>query len=573
MKKTVIIVTIFACLLTGGYVYLRFHFLRAKDYKPVAAKAKSPLDLRPAVIAKLQQLVKDGSKGLYRLDVATIEPGLLASTLDVGKTTLSVDTPSMRHLDSLRLLPDNIITLQFDSLHVTGLSLADLLHVRHLDVSNITLRNPIINMYHKLRPYNKAKRLATDTLTLYQAIRQDADYVKIGDILISGGTLIVTSQQRKKTVNKFHAITLALHDILIDSSTQTDAARFLFAKHATLAAKNYVIPTADSMYYVKADDIKISAEQHHITFTNLELKPRYSREGFERRQQYRTNLYHVLLPQVQLYDADWLALMNSERVLAKKMVLPRGSYSIFFDKTLPLPKINLDNFPQQLLMHVAIPFSVQTVQLQHFHVEFVEYNPDTKRTGTALFDLYNSHFDHVSNITNEIKKHPIATATINASFMQHVPLTAVFTFNLAKAKTGVFTADIHMDSVGHQTLNPMAEALALFSIKRGTMQEATAHVEGDNFGTKGNIEFYYRDLHVTPLKKADASGKMKKRRITSFIANTLVIKKDNLKDGKARTRSFAVTRDHHENFFSLVWVSLLTGILETVGVPVKLVVH
>ena len=53
------------------------------------------LDLRPAIIAKLQQVIKDGSQGLYILSVEQLQPDVLASKLDVIDGTISIDTVAM----------------------------------------------------------------------------------------------------------------------------------------------------------------------------------------------------------------------------------------------------------------------------------------------------------------------------------------------------------------------------------------------------------------------------------------------------------------------------------------------
>lgn len=61
MKKIIAVITRLVLILGLTYLYPRFHILKAKNFKSVVAKEKNAVDLRPALIAKLQQLVKDGS--------------------------------------------------------------------------------------------------------------------------------------------------------------------------------------------------------------------------------------------------------------------------------------------------------------------------------------------------------------------------------------------------------------------------------------------------------------------------------------------------------------------------------
>ena len=83
----------------------------------------------------------------------------------------------------------------------------------------------------------------------------------------------------------------------------------------------------------------------------------------------------------------------------------------------------------------------------------------------------------------------------------------------------------------------------------------------------------YSDLHITPLKKdKEEKGKLKSKSFTSFFANAVLIKNENSPGKNFRSPVFMVTRDHHANFFNLIWTSVLTGILKTIGIPVKLVI-
>src|SRR5450759_958005 len=126
-KKLMIIGAILFLLIVGGYLYIRFGYLKAKDFKPDTSKQKSIIDLRPAIIAKLQQLVKDGSNGLYILSIEKTEPHVLSSKLDVLNASIRIDTAAMFYLDSLKLLPDDIFTFHFSTLHVDGIGIDDCL--------------------------------------------------------------------------------------------------------------------------------------------------------------------------------------------------------------------------------------------------------------------------------------------------------------------------------------------------------------------------------------------------------------------------------------------------------------
>ncbi|MEP6596263.1 MAG: hypothetical protein ABJA71_09970 [Ginsengibacter sp.] len=569
MKRKIAIVLLVAVLIiAGGFFYIKYHFLKAKDFKPVTSKAKSIIDLRPSVIAKLQQVVKDGSNGLYILSIEKIDPDVLASKLIVVNAGIRIDTAAMLHLDSLKKLPDDIFKIHFDSLHIDGMGIEDLINKNSVEITGISISKPVIEVYHKTRAYNKAERKRNDTLSLYHRIKGRMNKISIGSIRIDNGIFITYDVDRKKKASKFNNITLRINDLLIDSSTQFDAKRFMFAKHATIDARNYMIPTPDSLYYFKTAAISIAAEQHTLTLHDAELNPRGNRRQFEGKLQFRKEMYHVNFPKVVLSGVDWWAIMNHESFIAKKGEITGGTYTIFLDRSLPKsPAIKLDNFPHQLLMKIPVPVSVNKLTISHVNVSYEEYNPDARQGATAFFD-------NTSNINTDIKKHPVATFAGTGLFMHHIPISARFTFDLSKYKTGDYSADVHMDKLDNLTINPIAEPLGLFSVKSGTIQQGTAHIDGNNFNAKCKIAMAYTDLHVKPLKKADENGQLKKKHMTGFFANVFLIKNANpIKGKELRQPDFSVERDYHANFFNVIWISILTGILKTIGVPVKFVIH
>src|SRR5258706_8864920 len=107
MKRVYYIVTIVIIILViTAYLLTRFSILKTNNPKPDLSKSKSPIDLRSLIIAKLQQLVKEGSDSLYNLSIEALEPDILKSTVDIFNLTLKPDTAAFKKSDSLKKAPD-----------------------------------------------------------------------------------------------------------------------------------------------------------------------------------------------------------------------------------------------------------------------------------------------------------------------------------------------------------------------------------------------------------------------------------------------------------------------------------
>jgi hypothetical protein len=573
VKKALIIAGIFLFAACAGFIYIKQDLLKTRDFKPDNSKAKTILDLRPSIIAKLQQIVKDGSNGLYILSIDKIEPDVLSSKLDVIDGSISVDTAAMAQLDKLEKLPDDVLHIKFHSLHIDGIGITDLLHKKNIDITGAYLNDPVISIYHKARPYNKEKHKENDSLTLYQRLMGQMKKISITAININHGLLIIHDVEQHDRITRFNDITIRMNDVLIDSSTQYDATRFLFAKHAVLETRNYVFPTPDSLYFVKLGKISLVGESHTVTVLNAQLQHRGSRQEFEKKLPRRDEMYDVVLPKVVLSGVNWWDLVNREKIFSKRTEIYGGTVSVFSDKSLPLGSGQpMNHFPHQLVMMIPVPVLVSQLRVHQLKVIFRQYNPETRSIGMVTCTNINGSAEHITNIPGEIKRSPYTLLSARALLMGKVPFTAKFKFDLSKYRSGQFTVDVAMDSLDKNIVNPIAQPLGRFIVKNGQMQHGTTHIEGDNFNLHGTIEVYYTDLHLTPLKSDSANGALKKNHLKSFFANTVFIKNANPQAGELRDPAFTVGRDHHQNFVAYIWTAILTGLCKTIGVPVKLVV-
>jgi hypothetical protein len=222
-------------------------------------------------------------------------------------------------------------------------------------------------------------------------------------------------------------------------------------------------------------------------------------------------------------------------------------------------------------MEIKLPVSVGKIKLHNMSVVYEELSDVSAKTGTVYFDNINGE---MHNFTNgpAMAKGKNLTFNAKALFMKQVPMNVAFVFNLAKYKTGNFSADINAGAIKYSLLNKLAEPLGLFSIKSGEVQKTTAHMVGDNLNVSSDFVMLYNNLYVIPLKRDDEAKKgLKKKKIIGAIANLLIIKNDNPgKKDELRKFKYVVQRKQHPNFFSQLWKSLLVGILKTIGAPEKL---
>jgi hypothetical protein len=570
MRKTLLFGLIIIMVLIGGYLYLRYSVLKSKDFTPDISKSESPLDLRPALIAKLQQLVKDGSNGLYNLRVTQVEPSITNSEIDFTGVVLTPDTLALAQLDGQQMAPDDVFKISFKKLHISGIGIGDMLNKKDLNLNSILLENPVVEVFNKERSYNAGKRLQNDTLTLYQKIAKHFKTISIDNISVKNGT-IVSHVSKTNETNRYNNVSIKLDNIQIDSSTQYDQSRFLFAKNANLSLGKYSVPTADGLYFLGCSSIIVSADNQTLTATNVELTPRFTKQAFQKQISRRKDRYDIKIPKLVLSGVDWWKLANKEKLFARQADIYNGSLSDYVDMSKPQKPLELNNYPHQAIMKIKMPVSIDKIKMHNMSVVYEELSDASSKTGTVYFDKISGELRNFTNVPAMAKGKNL-TFNAKAIFMKKVPMNVAFNFNLAKYKTGNFSADISAGAISYALLNQLAEPLGLFSLKSGEVQKATAHMVGDNFKVNSDFLMLYNDLYIIPMKKDDeAKNGLKKKKIIGAIANLLIIKNSNPdKSGEIRNLKYVVPREQYPNFFSHLWKTMLRGIITTIGAPAKL---
>lgn len=570
MKKIYFVLIAVAVLVISAYLYLRYSVLKTKDFKPDTSKSVSPLDLRPAIIAKLQQIVKDGSHGLYNLSIGELEPGIVASTVKVLNAVLTPDSAVLSELDKARRAPDDVFKISFSSLRIRGIGIHDLLHRDEINMDSIYFSRPVIEIYHTSRAYNRPGKQNNDSLTIYRQLMKNMKRIFIGNILIEHGTVINHNISGNNRTSRFNDVMIKFSNVLIDSTTQYVRDRFLFAEGADISFKDYSFPTADSLYYFKAASVSISVSQHKTTILNLSLTPRGSREQFEKKLPGRQDMYTLRVPKITLDDIDWYSILNEDKILIREGTVWNCNFSDYFNRSLPEgPSSGNNNFPHQLLMRMALPVYIQKINLKNCAVRYEEFNPASGASGTIYFDDVNGQLSNITNMREYIRRNSKMKLSATALFLRTSRLSTVFNLDLKNYKKGNFAVDVSLGKIDSTAINPAAGPLGLVSVKRGHIKKVDVHISGTNAGATGRLLLLYDDLHLVPLKK-DKEGQIKKRSFTDFLANLILIRNANPANGKQeRFGKCDFKRSPNSSFFNLIWKTVLTGVLNTIGLPVK----
>jgi hypothetical protein len=551
MKKYLIIIPLVLLALAAAvFIYLKDRKL--KDFEPV-------------IIDKLAELVREGTNGLYRLEIGSLEVDLIGSRISLVNARLLPDSTTLLQMERENRAPNDVIFLSVDRMNIEGAAPAAFMQSRMLELDTLIITNPKIEIHHTRRDYNKT--VVKDTTPVEKRILDKIDRIKLDRLLIQDAQLVHINISNNNKRNHLDSVTIDIQDILIDSASVKETDRLLYAREILIRMQNYEYRSPDSIYIVKADEVFISATKRDMLFSKVELKPRLSRKDFVKKQREVKELYSVYFNEIRFESVDWWAFANEEGLVADSAILSGGKLEVYCNRALPpYSGSKVGNYPHQALMKIPFDVNIKKLDVRNFDVAYVEYNPKSGQEGTLSFRNVRGEIRNATNMQSAIAENPRMTAKASASLLGEVSIYADFRFDLNKHESGSFGVDIAMNAVDGTKLNKVTHPLGLFSIKEGQIKSLKAHIEGSNHKGTGRVDLLYSGLKVLPLKQDD-EGELKERGFLGFLANAFVVKSDNLPGPNQRVARVEYQRETNKSFFALIWKTLLTGMLESIGAP------
>ncbi|MBC8035185.1 MAG: hypothetical protein H7Y03_13630 [Chitinophagaceae bacterium] len=551
MKKFLVIFLILGILVAGGLFYLKQRKLR---------------DFEPEIKQRLARLVHDASKGLYKLEMERLEIDLLKSKLTLVKAHLVPDSAMYASLEKQEKAPNDLFDIYLDKLVIGDIDIASLATNKNISLNRLFIDSPDVKVWHKKQSYNIKD---DSSKTLYEQISKDIDKIKIDTILLRN--VVFTYYNRKKNDKKtrFENVNIVFTGMLVDSTTQFDQNRFLFAEDCRISLKDYSIKTGNNLYLFSAGDLQIRTRDKAMDIKDISLKPQFNNNEFYKRVKRQEDIFNISIASLRFDKVEWWSLLGEESFLSSKMKIADGRIKVYNDKTKrPGTEIKLGKFPHQLLSKVPFNIEIDTIGVSNMDVSYEELNPKSLESGTIHFNNITGNITNVTNNADLIKKDKNCIISVDALFLEETPLRAVFNFNLAAVKKGDFTLKATVGRIGHERLNKILIPLAMVKINSVNVKGVDLSIRGDNYNGSGTVKLLYDNLNITALK--NDGDTLKKRGLLSFFANNFVIYKSNPEKGDAPRVEKAVHKHNpQKSFFNLVWKTIFAGAANTVGFQPK----
>lgn len=521
---------------------------------------------KPVLTARIKEAVKTSTNGLYQIEFENIRINVITGRLSVSGIHFIPDTAVYQQMSADSIAPRHLYKVNVSKLVLNRVNPFKIYFNRILEMGSVVIEKPSLEISYSA-VINTADSLKDDSRTAWQRLKPYLRKVNIGDITFRDADFRYIDQTTGGgNVTSLKNLTLKINDLLIDSTSQFDASRFYYTRDIYAEVNNYRTLTADSNYVVRIQHLQASTSGGYASVKGFKLVPRYGELEFSSRADFMKERYSVALAEFRLNRIDFKLLNTERRLSAGSMLFETLNMSIFLNRELPDSLRDKSmNFPQHALRRFRLNTLIDTVHVRNSTVNYAEYNPESRRKGTATFSKINGHILNVTNDSAALARNHLAKADLTALLMDRGRLNVNLNFDLA-SRSAAFDFKGSVGLMDASILNTAIRPLSLIEIRSGTLDHLEFSGRGSTSGIKGRLTLKYNDLKVSLLEKSESTSWLKRKGIASIFANVLIIRSDNPMPGQApRSASFVYERPAHGSFFNLIWKGMASALLESIG--------
>lgn len=506
--------------------------------------------------------INKASKGVYRVEFKDFKYNLVTSTLTINGFKLIPDSTRYYYLLSVDSIGPDLFTVYVPEIRIKRINLFHLFSSASLNVHDLILNNPVVEVIN----HPEAVSDTTEGFDLKNLFEGQFKRLVIGEIKLS--KLIVKYKVEKEDAPPpmiVERVNFRLFNLDVDSSSLHDPNKLLYTDDFEFSIEDFSYKMPDSLYSVKVKEMRLSQSEAKIIIDSLEVIPRYNPYRFTKIVGIETDRIALKTQRIELSHIDMGALLNHQKLISGLLTIENSNIDVFRDKRYPE---NVHRRPKSLhkaLKELEFYLKLDTVKVVKANIVYKEHGEESNHAGHISF---NNLYASIYGLTNDsllIHQEKII-ADVQAHLYGSNLIKAKLVFDIGDPK-GSYDFSGTLSAMALNQFNNFILPSVHVNIEDGKLHEATFYAKVNDDHAVGKMNFRYDDLKIKVLDKDGENGL--KQKITSFVANTFVVKKNNPGSAGLREGIIYYKRPPSKSQFHFWGRMLLTGVASSVGISEK----
>lgn len=335
------------------------------------------------------------------------------------------------------------------------------------------------------------------------------------------------------------------------------------AKNTTIRLRDIALLSSLSGYESRIAVVRASVPDSEIVIQEVTIRPTGNDELFFEGSAFRRTLFREDIPATSIHGVNFHELLQGKGYRARSVRINDLHFNVLVnndksaDTLAPSPLM-----PNEVLASVSKPSKVDELSIRNAQIRYGERSGIGEKPAEITFDSIQVDAEGIANVGD--KRADIVIHT-RGMFMKHTPLHVIMAIPMESPDLS-FRCYGSVGEMNLRDLNSFLEPAEQIRIA-GFMKQATFKIDVISGHASGSVWALYRNVTITAVDKHTGSAKGISDQINSFIANALVIRKNNMPGGAdpLKTGRVKYVRKPDDPFFRYAWFSLRSGIREIAG--------
>ena len=333
-----------------------------------------------------------------------------------------------------------------------------------------------------------------------------------------------------------------------------------FAK-SVLMVHDIALTFPPSHYELRCKRLSVSARDSEVLVEGLKLQPPGDDELFFRGSKFRNNRLRLFVPQIKVIGLACLELLQGKNYHAQFVQIHDPSLDLLLNKDKPDSRDTTGLLmPNEILSSIKGNLEVDQLTITNGQLQYGERFAVGAKPAIVTFDSLQVSAEGIAN------HGPRGAAIVihaQTKFVKAGTMKLNITIPVASRDCSLQYSG-SLSGMDLSALNSFLEVSDHVRIKSGVLEGATYDINVVSGRATGSVRGIYRDLTLAAVDKESGSENGFSDRVTSFIANTFTIRKNNVPGSmKIGVVNYVQVRD--DPFFQYEWFALRSGVRDVLG--------
>ncbi|MBO6524630.1 MAG: hypothetical protein JJ971_12440 [Balneolaceae bacterium] len=318
----------------------------------------------------------------------------------------------------------------------------------------------------------------------------------------------------------------------------------------------------EEFYHFTVDDFAFNKESKAARVEGLSFTPIVPKYDFAKFKGQQLDRFDLTVQSIQMENVDLDSLFIPSINLSN-IIIESANLEVFHDKHMPPgPGIRFKPLLNDVAKQFGFSFGIDKLEVKNSNIAYGEHLPGSDNPGFITFA------DLDATITGfYTAEHPkFGEDSLRLDVMTRFMDASILNVDLAYAvqdKDETHTLKASLNEMDGTVLNGMLVNTAFTRIDRGYIHNLLIDLTLTDSYARGKMWLEYEDLKITALDENDATNTNFKTRLKSLIANTFVMRSDNMgEDMKVAEIDYPRPKD--KAIFGYWWKSIQSGLEETI---------